>query len=433
MAIYADHDPGAKNARPPVLLRALKWMSVQASIALLTVALLDALLYFTLPDGVASRLPGYREGFYLSEWIGRGYPRGYFEPNAERGFDIKPTEAPRNDLFHYTDDGSFRIWSNSIGCFDTPFSGTPDRFWYIAGDSIAWGHARYDDLMGTVIEKKKGVDVLQCGVTHTGQRHQFAKFLEIGAKLGRWPERVLVFYSPTDTANDYAHPHATVIEGGLADIRLLKADNGIAELDRGWFDQVKAERSAAKPTAEGRPTSFSPARLLLEYSVTAQLLNAGLHSLNRRLPVGQLPVLGDDPTLDWPDKYVTYKGQKLYDIHRLTHQQTLVGHLQYADFKHADANKHVIREWRDHARANGYALEFVLPHPGPSSLYPPEDATNFYKEFIAYLSSLGIKHYDVTAELNKRKIRPDDLYWYSDIHMSGEGNQIVGGILAELL
>ena len=128
-----------------------------------------------------------------------------------------------------------------------------------------------------------------------------------------------------------------------------------------------------------------------------------------------------------------YKGQKLYDLHRLTHMQTADGYLQYTNFKFAAQNKAVIKEWRDHALANGYSLEFLLPHPGTSVIYGMEDATNFYKEFMAYLSSLGIKYHDLIAELAKRNINPDDLFWVSDTHMSGEGNEIVGEILAEIL
>jgi hypothetical protein len=163
-------------------------------------------------------------------------------------------------------------------------------------------------------------------------------------------------------------------------------------------------------------------------------VNAGLHVLNNKAPaIGKhVGVLGEEPLLDWFDKYVVYKDQKLYDLHRLTHLQTADGIMQYENFSFAAQNKAVIKEWRDHALANGYSLEFVLPHPG-SSIVSKEDATNFYKEFIAYLSSLGIKYHDLIAELAKRHVNPDDLFWINDSHMSPEGNLIVGEILAEIL
>jgi len=431
----SDGVTGERQRSMPSVKRVLRALAVQLLIALATIGVLDAILFFATPDDIAMRFPGYRQGFIMGDVIGRGYPRGYFEANAERGFDIKPTAVPRTDLVHYTDELSYNIWSNSIGCFDTPVGPLPETYWYLAGDSVAWGHAKYEDLMGTMIQKIKGVEILQCGVTHTGQRHQFSKFLDIGKTLGRWPARVFVVYSPTDTVNDYMHPHGSVVDDGLADTKMLTRDNEIVELDQGWFDQARAEREAAKPSATtGAPQNFSLSRFLLEYSMTSQILNAGLHALNDRAPwLGRhIGVLGEEPMLDWFDRYSVYKGQKLYDLHRLTYLQTQDGHLNYENFKYADANKAVIKQWRDHALANGYSLEFVLPHPGPPSLYDPADATNFYKETMAYLSSLGIKYYDVTAELNKRGVETDDLYWELDAHMSGYGNQVVGRILAEV-
>jgi hypothetical protein len=416
-------------------LARLKTISVYLLIILLTFAVLDTVLFFALPVSVAQTFPGYREGFFLVDILGRGYPKDYFEAHPERGFDIKPTDTPRTDQIHQMDEYSYHVWSNKIGCFDKPVDMLKHRFWYLAGDSIAWGHAKFEDLVGTQLEKLEGVDILQCGVTHTGQKHQFSKFLEISKKLGRFPERVLVMYSPTDTANDYVYPHTTVRDGKLADIRMLNERNEIVDLDEGWFQQAKARREREKPDENGQPTSFSVSRLLMQYSMSMQIANAGLYAVNNRLPwLGRhIGMLGEEPGLDWYQKYFMYKGQKLYDLHRLVYFQTKDGYLSYTNYKYSDENKKVIKEWRDHALANGYKLEFVLPHPGPSSVYAPDSVTNFYKEFIAYLETLGIKYYDLAKELRKREIETDDLYWEEDTHMSGRGNRIVGKILSELM
>jgi hypothetical protein len=242
-------------------------------------------------------------------------------------------------------------------------------------------------------------------------------------------------YSPTDTANDYLYPHTTVRDGKLADIRMLGEHNEIVDLDQGWFDQVKAQRERDKPGEHGQLTSFSLPRLAMQYSISAQLLNAGLYAVKNRSPWldRQIGALGDEPGLDWYDKYFRYNGKKLYDIHRMTYFQTRNGHLSYTNFKYTEQNKKVIKEWRDHALANGYKLEFVLPHPGPSSVYSEDSVTNFYKEFIAYLQAQGIKYYDLTEEIRKRNIDTDELYWEEDIHMSGKGNRIVGKILSDMM
>jgi hypothetical protein len=414
----------------------LKSLSVYALIIALTVAVLDGVLFFGLPDSVASSFPGYREGFYAVEILGRGYPKDYFVAHPERGFDIKPTDTPRTDQMHDTEEYSYHVWSNKIGCFDKPIDlPLTGRFWYLAGDSIAWGHAKFEDLVGSQLEKYENVDILQCGVTHSGQRHQFSKFLEISKRLGRYPERVLVMYSPTDTANDYLYPHTTVRDGKLADIRMLDKTNAVVDLDEGWFEEAKTQRERDKPGQDGLMTGFSLPRLMMQYSISAQILNAGLYAVKNQSDWldRHLPAIGQEPGLDWYDKYFRYKGRKLYDLHRLTYFQTRDGHLDYTDFKYTQENRNIIRAWRDHALANGYKLEFVLPHPGPSSVYADDSVTNFYREFIVYLKSLGIKYYDLTDELRKRHIDTDDLYWEEDTHMSGRGNRIVGKILSDMM
>jgi hypothetical protein len=416
-------------------VRIFKNAALQLAVLITTIAALDALLYFVVPDDVAARFPAYRQDAFLVDVIGRGYPKDYFEANAERGFDIKPTDTPRSDQIHYMDDFQYNVWSNKIGCFDKPVGEMKDRFWYMAGDSIAWGHAKFEHLMGSIIEEKSGVELLQCGVTHTGQRHQFSKFLDITKTLGKMPERVLVLYSPTDTVNDYAFPHTSVRDGGLADVRMLGENNEVVDIGEDWFRQMKAQREAAKVTGDGLPTAFSPSRFLMKYSLSTQLLNAGLYAADQYLPwIGRnIEMIGEEPGLEWYEKYFLQNGQKIYDIHRMTHFQTLDGHLNYTHFKYADRNKEVIHQWRDHARANGYKLEFVLSHPGPSRVYEDISVTNFYKEFIAFLQSEDIKYYDLVAELEKRGIETDDLYWEQDLHMSNKGNRIVGRILSELL
>ena len=64
---------------------------------------------------------------------------------------------------------------------------------------------------------------------------------------------------------------------------------------------------------------------------------------------------------------------------------------------------------------------------------PAEDATNFYKEFIAYLSSLGIKYHDLIAELAKRKINADDLFWVNNSTCLRKETSSWAKFLAEIL
>jgi len=404
----------------------LKTFGIYVLVLVSTIVALDTILFFSLDNEINSDFPGYREGFYVEEHIGKGYPLYYFEKHPERGFDIKPTSTPRTDQIHeMTDDYSYPVWSNKLGCFDTPVDKPKSPFWYMAGDSIIWGHAKFETLMGTRLEKALGIEILQCGVTHTGQRHQFSKFLDITKKLGQWPDLVLVFYSPTDTANDYLYPHTTVVNGGLADTKKLTRDNDIVTLDDGWYKRFIEDHD-----------HFSMSRFLMTFSMTAQIFNAGLHKIRHWIPWSKqyIGTLGVEPGLPWYDKYFLYKGQRVYDLHRMTIYQTQNGRMKYENYKFANNNKEIIREWRDHAIKNNYKLVFVLMLPGPSWFIDAENNRNdFYKELREYLDNIGVKYFDMVDEVTKRDIEIDDLMWETDIHMSEYGNKVVANILLELL
>ncbi|MGE0004270.1 MAG: hypothetical protein AB7S92_01655 [Parvibaculaceae bacterium] len=410
---------------------------VQALLALATFAVFDTIAFFTLSDDFADNFPTYREGYWVPDFIGRGYPKDYYVANAERGFDIKPTAVPRTDQFHVLDDVgiTYPVWSNQYGCFDTPHPSPAADFVYFAGDSIVWGYAPFETKFGTVYERESGVETFKCGVTHTGQRHQFSKFLEIGRKLGRWPAKVVVFYSPTDVANDYLHPHSTVIDGGLADNARLDADNNIVRLDQGWFDMLR-RRIADGRAGESEHPPFHPIRSLMKYSFTLQLVNAGLYYVRNHVPVvsGYVPVLGEEPLLHWADKYEIYRGQKLYDLHRLVYLESRSGKYRYRDYPYAEANKKVLREWRAHAAASGYELIVVILPAGDMGL--TEDGTvpkDFYSELKEFLKQNDIHTIDLGEELEKRKIDPASIYWEGASHFSIDGNILVGEILTDLL
>lgn len=422
----------------PFLRKTAAIALIQVPLAIATIAIFDVIVFFWLPDQTALNFPTYREGYYVPDFLGRGYPKGYYVANPERGFDIAPTEVPRTDLFHEMDDVevTYPIWSNQYGCFDKPHPAPAANFVYFAGDSIAWGYAPYETKFGTAYERESGVETFKCGVTHTGQRHQFSKFLEIGKKLGRWPAKVVVFYSPTDVANDYLHPHSTVIDGGLADNARLDIDNNIVRLDNGWFDEIR-KRIADAAAGETKQAPFHPIRYLMQYSFTLQMVNTGLYFIKNKLPSSSryIPTLGEEPLLHWADKYEVYKGQKLYDLHRLVYLECRAGYYSYTNFPYARANKTVIADWQAHAKSSGYELIIVLLPAGEMGLSDRwEGEGDFYREVKTFLAKTGVHTIDLGEELERRKIDPASVYWEGgNSHFSIDGNILVGEILVDLL
>jgi hypothetical protein len=295
---------------------------------------------------------------------------------------------------------------------------------------VTWGYAPFETKFGTIFEKETGIETFKCGVTHTGTRHEFAKFLEIGNKVGRWPGKVAVFYSATDVANDYLHPHATVVDHGLADKARLDIDNNIVQLDEGWFEMIRERIKAAQADESG----FH--HVLLQYSFTTQIVNAGLYWLKDTLPwiAAYVPTIGDQPFLHWADKYEVYRGQKLYDVHRMSYLGTKDGIFEYENFPYAAENKKVIAQWKKHADEHGYELVFFLL-PAGADFFEPAAAggVDFYSQLKAYLTKTGIRYVDLGKELRNRGIGPESVYWPDNSHFSIDGNIIVGEMLPQFL
>ena len=67
------------------------------------------------------------------------------------------------------------------------------------------------------MEKSSGKQILKCGVTHSGQRFQYSKFLDITNEIRTRPRAIFVFYFSNDVANDYVYPHSTVMQGWQVD------------------------------------------------------------------------------------------------------------------------------------------------------------------------------------------------------------------------
>ncbi len=179
----------------------------------------DVLAYFFVPQDWLEFVPYYRAELQPRKLPAhaRGYPRGYFRADEQLGFDI---QEDINDAVHVFPEASVQIFSNDIGCFDRnrledfQQSGSFD---YFAGDSQTWGYANYESKFPTVYETKTGRMSAKCGVTHTGQLHQYDKFKKIVSLIGRYPKRVFVGYVGNNPSNDFAYPHTTVIEGFQVD------------------------------------------------------------------------------------------------------------------------------------------------------------------------------------------------------------------------
>lgn len=392
----------------------LKSLATCTAIGISTLALVDAVLYFFLPANIARQFVGYRLWDSDLEPPGNpsSYPRDYFMAHPTRGFDLRPGARGT----HTVDGFSYPVWVNRLGCFDGEWDGVPENYYYWAGDSHAWGYAPFEEKFASRFQQQTGIPAVSCGVTHTGQRHQFDKFLEVTGKLGRMPSNVIVTYNTNDIANDNAYPHSTVVDGWLADNVLLDAETyDRVPIAREWIAEQIARRLAA-PKAAPLPDTYR--NMLLRYSISVQVGRAGAKQAIRWL----MPDLIPNPPP--PPVGPVYYGQQMRPIYQLENVHMEGGEILYAGNRFTEANRRAIEQWQRHAQESGYKLTFVL------MAYPTlHGGKGPYASVKSFLDALGIQHIDLFEEFGRIGARANDVYWPADGHMSPRGNAIVADIL----
>jgi hypothetical protein len=198
----------------------MKTIFLNIILSIFVVAVFDLASYWLIPENYVTTFKSYRKDSNPTKLRTEGWPINYHIAHKERGFDIGKTKSAR----HVVGGLVYPVWSNSVGCFDKEH---PDlsNYVYFAGDSFTWGYAPFEDKFGTLMEQSSGISILKCGVTHTGQRHQFSKFVSIVKQISILPKAIFVFHFENDVANDYAHPTSTVIDGRLIDTVSINQEN----------------------------------------------------------------------------------------------------------------------------------------------------------------------------------------------------------------
>ena len=364
---------------------------------IITTIAFDCVAYFMMPVHMQIHFPDYHQPFV--QVGGRGlYPPNYFVAHDERGFDIGKDKSGSHFVMDF---GNYKIWSNSLGCFDTnePNKMTIGEFIYLAGDSWTWGYAPYENKFGTLLESNLILPVLKCGVTHSGQRHQFAKFKEITESLGRYPRLVVINYADNDVANDYTCPHSTVVEGWLVDKVRLSEKQEVVRIDEETLGNEIKKRLAR---------GVNLGDYARAYSLSWNML---LTVLNRK---------GKSVTLDVrlePEKRL----KNIYDLTAVT------GGINSYDNQYAQPNKEVLALWHAHAKRYNYLLIV--------SLIPPRAhvSKDYYRELEQFLREKDIPFVNFTDYIIRNKLRPDGIYWTSDPHLNKNGNREYANFLLPVI
>lgn len=370
-------------------------------------------MFWFLPMQYTVRFDQYRLSFaenpqgLVPNGEGQGrLPQNYFVRHQTRGFDIGSNRKGH----HAVDRSTYPIWSNSIGCFDKEHAQF-DRYVYFAGDSFTWGYAPFDDNFGTVIERLSNTPILQCGVPHTGQRHQYEKFVEIVGHIRNLPKAIFVFYFSNDIIDDYIHPHSTVIDGWLVDTVSVDENDGIVrptdqELKATLADKLEQleQKEREKISWWGRVKGG-----LKTYSLAVNILS---HAKNKVIEMTYLLT---------PSKKTT---PPIRNFYALGHQEKN-GTYWYSDNPRAQANKTALLSFKRFSTEKHIPFVVVLiPHKYKAT-------ERWYEELRAFLAENGVRYVDLTIRFREKGLTTSDVFWVHDGHLNPSGKAATAEILVD--
>jgi hypothetical protein len=378
------------------------------SLCAIGVLIFDVGIYLLAPRSLTAALPGYKKPMVPGSNARAGnafYPQDYFVADAQTGFDIGFNRRAEHFVPEF---GSYPVWSNGIGCFDDDIAVDTDisKSIYLAGDSFAWGYAPYEAKFGTLLKKRTDARVLSCGVSHSGQLHQFIKFQRNVESLNAYPSIAVVNVSYNNIENDYAFPHTTVVDGWQVDTARVSGDGSIVLRQ---LDDIRDEMQKIMADAESPSLKFRVQRFIGHYSASAQIVNAMKQRFDAWFAADQAP---SNDTLG--HIYTLFRGS---DVHQF-------------DTSFADRNREALLTWQQDAKRNNYRLVIALIPPARQL----SDQT-YYSALRQFLAAHDFEYY----EFSRSRVVMDNAaaamtyYWQFDPHFSIEGNAAYAEFLVESL
>lgn len=376
---------------------------------LAAVLVFDVLAYFFAPASLTGFAPNYR----LPQ-PDRLDMEDYYRADPVLGFDIAPNQSGRHRQ-RVWGVGKMAVSSNDFGCRDPRNLEELRRlgrgYTYFAGDSFTWGYVPAAHTFPRVYERASGNPALNCGVGATGQWQQLEKFRRTVAAIGHLPRSVVVAHFQNDPMEDDWPTGRTVVlgltVGSMEEVNLpvptgrrLAGQTAQAEPSVRWrhIDPQVLEQRVRKFKTWRSSRIYRGHQLLMQYSLSYQMLYRRANAI--RTPQAHPAVAAAAPP------------HFLQDPHTRSHRAA-------------------IKAWAEDARRHGYALTFfMLPHRHFLAETPPAHTWDHIAE---YLDALRIPRLDFLEYAKAQGLRGEQLYWPRDIHLSEDGNRILGEWLAREL
>jgi len=354
-------------------------------IFLITVFFFDLSSFFLFDKAFQILVPSYK-----NSTEGRAYPQNYFIKHKTRGFDInsnfesitstKPVEA-----------GTYKVWGNEIGCFDDSINrikkNPSKKTIYLAGDSLTWGYTPFDKKFGYLIEKNLNYHVIKCGVTHTGQLHQYKKFKEI-YNMGYKPDIVIVNIVGNDVDNDFFFPHSTIIDGWM-----IEDVKWCLQEDELYWERIEHTKLQKQYTSYKHGEEFNFERIkksIKYYSASSVLTYVYVKKIKKR--------------------YTKNKDNKKCNFSKSPYG---FEDYVYNSSSFSLANRETIKKWIEDSKTNNYKIYFSF-------------TGNYYKHYNqqkTFINSLSGNTIDFSEWIKEKKLKRKELYWKYDGHFNIKGNK----------
>lgn len=310
-----------------------------------------------------------------------GYPRFHFEANNQRGFDIAKSSKKILTSNMPSEGAPYYVWGNSLGCFDNDLSKDKNYQIYLAGDSFTWGYTEFKKKFGTLVESSLKKNIAKCGVTATGQRHQYDKFVEISKELKYFPPVVIVSVYENDVYDDFLYPSSTVYSGYIVGQRTLKKNGDNYSIIQLKDDEIKNKFLRLK-----------------KYD--------GYNSIYRKY----------DPR-NWSSSFVVFLEiiKSIRDFQAPFNKDNKINSKYNLESNFNQPNLSAISNWIDHSKKNNYKLIFItIPLKRSNKTY--------YNELHRFIYNKGIESYDFEDYISKNNLEKGKLYWELDGHFNQLGN-----------
>lgn len=397
---------------------------------LITIILIDVLTFMLTPVGGLSFLPTYKyhaPSISIQKLI-RQYPKGYHLEDSQMGFDIAPNQAATE---FFMPDKTVTIFSNALSCMDhltLQQIQNARSYEYITGDSFTWGYADYEYKYPKVYERSTGKTIAKCGITHSGQSHQFDKFNRVVKEIGYYPKRVIVSYFENDVINDYLYPHTTVIEGFQVDrfevgkhYDLYRRD--LNQIHSNILESLNQQMVSTGTQNEVHIKNIEVNELinwLQRNSMSFNLLKYGFDQFG-------LPAMtnyrGEEVSSDKIPKPVASELSIRYPIYKLSEKVRFNN--EYRTMPITQANRLAIMRWAKDSRARDYELIFmIIPNKGNFN------QADSYSGLRLFLREQGIPYLNMAQVFHDSGKSVDAFYWPQDGHWNNSGNEFVGAFLA---